>query len=198
MHLVDGLVPIPAVVACSVLAAGGCAVGLRRLTPERLPQAAMMGSAFFIASLIHVPLGPSSVHLILGGLAGIVLGVAAFPALVVALLLQAVFFGFGGVTVLGVNAVILALPAVLCGAIARRWVGRWPAAAGAAAGAAAVMVSAVLCAGMIALSGEGFVAMAQALVLAHLPVAAIEGAVTAAVAVFLARVRPDVMAFAHG
>lgn len=198
MHLVDGLVPVPAVVACSVIAAAGVAYGLRHLTPDRLPQAAMVGSAFFVASLIHVPLGPSSVHLILGGLAGILLGVAAFPAVLVALLLQAIFFGFGGLTVLGVNAIILALPAVVCGGLARRGLTRWPALAGGLAGACAVLMSAVLCAGLVSLAGEGFWSVAQALVLAHLPVAVVEGLVTAAVTVFLARVRPDVMVCAHG
>ena len=158
----------------------------------------MVSSVFFVASLIHVPLGPSSVHLILGGLAGMVLGTAAFPALLVALLLQAVFFGFGGLTVLGVNAVILALPAVLVGEVARRRVSRSPLAVGALAGGLTVMLSALVCAAILALSGEGLATMAQALVLAHLPVAVIEALVTAAVALFLTRVRPDVMPVAHG
>lgn len=198
MHLVDGLVPVPVVVGCSAVAVAGVALGLRRLTPDRLPQAAMVSSVFFVASLIHVPLGPSSVHLILGGLAGMVLGTAAFPALLVALLLQAVFFGFGGLTVLGVNAVILALPAVLVGEVARRRVSRSPLAVGALAGGLTVMLSALVCAAILALSGEGLATMAQALVLAHLPVAVIEALVTAAVALFLTRVRPDVMTVAHG
>jgi FHS family L-fucose permease-like MFS transporter len=40
--------------------------------------AAGPGSAFFVASLIHVPLGPSSVHLILGGVADYTTMVIAF------------------------------------------------------------------------------------------------------------------------
>jgi len=40
--------------------------------------------------------------------------VGGFSAILVALALQAVFFQFGGITSLGVNTVIMALPAVAC------------------------------------------------------------------------------------
>ena len=40
--------------------------------------AGLLGAAFFVASLIHVPIGFSSAHLILNGLLGVVLGWAAF------------------------------------------------------------------------------------------------------------------------
>jgi cobalt/nickel transport system permease protein len=43
----------------------------------------VLSATFFVASLIHVPVGPSSVHLIMSGLAGLVLGWTAFPALFV-------------------------------------------------------------------------------------------------------------------
>lgn len=33
-----------------------------------------MTAAFFVASLIHVPIGPTSVHLLLNGLLGVVVG----------------------------------------------------------------------------------------------------------------------------
>ena len=48
------------------------------------------------------------------GILGLLLGWAAFPAILVALALQAVFFQFGGITSLGVNTTLMALPAVLC------------------------------------------------------------------------------------
>ncbi|MEZ5584187.1 MAG: energy-coupling factor ABC transporter permease [Candidatus Competibacteraceae bacterium] len=62
------------------------ALGLRALSPERLPQAGLLSAAFFVASLIHVPIGLSSTHLVLNSLLGVVLGWAAFPALLIALL----------------------------------------------------------------------------------------------------------------
>ncbi|MCV6597055.1 MAG: cobalt transporter CbiM, partial [Mangrovicoccus sp.] len=103
MHIVDGALSNPVVIGGAIAAAGGIAMGLRSLDLDRIPTAGVLSAAFFVASLIHVPIGPSSVHLILNGLAGLLLGWAAFPALFVGLLLQAVFFGFGGLTVLGIN-----------------------------------------------------------------------------------------------
>ena len=76
---------------------------------------AVLVSAFFVSSLIHVPVGDSSAPLLLSGLTGLVLGWEAFPSLFAALLLQYVFFGFGGVATLGVNTLDMALPAVVCG-----------------------------------------------------------------------------------
>ncbi|NBC95536.1 MAG: cobalamin biosynthesis protein CbiM, partial [Deinococcus-Thermus bacterium] len=90
MHIVDGALAGEVVAGGAVLAVGGLAVGLRSLDLERIPAAGLLAATFFTASLIHVPLGPSSVHLIMNGLAGLVLGWAAFPALFVGLLLQAV------------------------------------------------------------------------------------------------------------
>jgi len=98
---------------------GLTAVALRQLDYERIPQAAVLAAAFFVASLVSVPVGPSSVHLLLNGLMGLLLGWAAVPALLVALLLQAVFFGYGGVAVLGVNTMNVAVPALLCAALLR-------------------------------------------------------------------------------
>lgn len=192
MHLVDGLLSTPVLAIGTALAAGGVAVGLKRLPAERLPQAAMASAVFFVASLVHVPVGPSSVHLLMSGLAGVVLGWAAFPALLVALALQAVFFGFGGLTALGVNTLLMAGPAVLAGMLAGPLLKRGkPVAAGVVAGGGAIVLGATLCGVLLAASGEAFLPIARTLVLLHLPVAAIEAAVTGAALSFLLRVRPE-------
>lgn len=72
-----------------------------------------MSAMFFIASFIHIPIGPTSIHLILSGLIGAFLGFNAGLAIFAALLLQALLFGYGGITVLGVNLLMIASPAVL-------------------------------------------------------------------------------------
>lgn len=113
MHIVDGALADPVVIGGAVLAVAGIAYGLRRMDLDRIPQTGILSATFFIASLIHVPVGPSSLHLILNGLIGLALGWAAFPALFIALLLQAIFFGYGGLIVLGVNTLNIALPAVM-------------------------------------------------------------------------------------
>ncbi|MFP1644614.1 cobalt transporter CbiM [Pontitalea aquivivens] len=195
MHIVDGALSGPIVAAGALLSAGGIALGLRAMTLDRIPAAGVLAASFFVASLIHVPVGPSSVHLILNGLAGLVLGWAAFPALFVGLVLQAVFFGFGGVTVLGINTLAIALPAVLIGAALRPLIaGAGPARAavlGGLGGAGALALTGVVIAAALALTGAGFVPAAKLVLVAHLPVMVIEGLLTAAAVGLLQRVRPD-------
>ena len=197
MHIADGVIAAPVIAATSVAAVAGLGLGLRALDADRIPQTAVLSATFCVASLIHITVGPSSVHLIVNGLIGVLLGWAAFPAMFVGLLLQSVLFGFGGVTVLGVNLFNIAAPAVLCHFAVRRFIadGSPPTAAlaGGIAGAAAVGLTVLLVALSLALSGREFLAAAQVTVLAHLPVMAIEGAVTAAAVLLIKRVRPDML-----
>jgi cobalt/nickel transport system permease protein len=198
MHIVDGALSNPVVIAGALVAAGGIARGLKQLEVEKIPAAGVLSAAFFVASLIHVPVGPSSVHLILNGLAGLVLGWAAFPALFVGLLLQAVFFGFGGVTVLGVNTVLIAGPAVmvhyLCVPFIRAGVPGRAAIWGAIAGALSLALTAVMVAGALMLSGQEFWLGAKLVVLAHLPVMAVEAVLTGAAVYLMALVKPELFA----
>lgn len=195
MHIVDGALSNPVVIGGAVLGVAGLALGLRQLDVEKIPVAGILSAAFFVASLIHVPLGPSSVHLIMNGLAGLVLGWAAFPALFVGLLLQAVFFGFGGLTVLGINTVNIALPAVLCFYVCRHGIAsssaRVAAVWGMIGGGLAIAFTTLFVALSLALSGDEFLAAAKLVFFAHIPVMGIEAALSGA-AVYLAhRVKPD-------
>lgn len=195
-HLVDGVLSAPVLFGSSAVAVATIGQGLRRIDAERLPYVGLMSAAFFVASLVHVPVGPSNVHLILSGLIGIVLGWAAIPAIFVALLLQAIFFGFGGITVLGVNTLIMGLPAVVCslafaGPLRR---GRSPVVLGAAAGTLGVAGVALSVAAALALSGAAFVPAAKLVFVAHLPVMAAEAVMTGMVVGFLQRVKPEVLA----
>ena len=112
MHISEGVLSPAVLGAGAVLAAAGIVIGLRKLDYDRLMTVAILAAAFFVGSLIHVPIGPSSVHLILNGLLGMLLGWAAFPSIFVALMLQAILFQYGGITVLGVNTFNMAFPAV--------------------------------------------------------------------------------------
>ncbi|CRL11887.1 MAG: cobalt transporter CbiM [Phaeobacter italicus] len=202
MHIVDGALSNPVVIGGAVAAVGGIAMGLRNLPLERIPAAGVLSASFFVASLIHVPIGPSSVHLILNGLAGLVLGWAAFPALFVGLLLQAVFFGFGGLTVLGVNALNIALPAVLVGLLFRPLVARGSPMQGAIwggiGGGVAIAATTLAVAFSLMLSGDEFILAAQLVFFAHIPVMVIE-AVLSGAAIFLARrVKPELFHDAKG
>jgi cobalt/nickel transport system permease protein len=98
-----------------VLAGLLAAWGARRLRDEEIPQVALLAAAFFVASLLHVRLGPTSVHLLLNGLVGLVLGRRAAVAIPLGLFLQAAIPQHGGFTTLGVNACVMTVPALLAG-----------------------------------------------------------------------------------
>lgn len=196
MHISEGVLSAPVLVTGIGLAAAGTAVGLKKLTEDKIPQTAILAAAFFVASLIHVPIGPSSVHLILNGILGLLLGWAAVPAILIALLLQGVLFQFGGITTLGINTVVMALPAVIChylfGAFVHRD-GAIPFAAAFACGFLSVFLSSVFLGAALMFSEEGFFEVASAVIAAHLPVMVIEGVVTGFCVSFLKKVRPELL-----
>jgi cobalt/nickel transport system permease protein len=198
MHIPDGVLSTPVLVTTGVLAAGGIANGLRKVDYERIPRVAVLAAVFFVASLLHVPIGPASSHLLLNGLMGFLIGWAAFPALLVALLLQAVFFGFGGVTSLGANIINMAAPAVVvyylfASRIDHSSSQRNVFGLAFAAGAFAILLTCFFGAFTLLASGKEFVGAITAIVIAHIPVMIIEGFVTGSVMVFLHKVRPELL-----
>lgn len=197
-HIPDGILSAPVLIGGAVLAVGGVAWSLHHLDDRAIPRTAILSAAFFAGSLVAIPAGPSSVHLLFGGLMGIMLGPATFAAVTVALLLQALLFGFGGLTTLGVNVVNIAAPAVLSGLAfghivrtttspARR------AGLAAAAGALSVLGTGGLVALSLALSSSDYAPAASILIATYLPLAAAEAFVTAVVVGFLARVHPEAL-----
>ena len=113
MHISEGVLPGWLLVSGYALTSAGVALGLKKLDYSKIPIAGVLSAVFFVASLIHVPIGVGSAHLILNGVAGLILGWAVFPVILVGLFLQAVLFQFGGLTVLGVNTFNIAFPAVI-------------------------------------------------------------------------------------
>jgi cobalt/nickel transport system permease protein len=196
MHISEGYLSGPVLLSGAALAALGTGLGLKKLDYDRIAQAGMLASAFFVASLVHVPIGPTNAHLIMNGVVGLLLGWSAFPVIAVALLLQGIFFQFGGITTLGINTVIMAAPAVvvywLFGRLTGRrgWTGKGAAFAG---GAGAVALSAVIMAAALLFTDENFMGVAGATLLLHLPVMAIEGVVTAFCVGFLSKVKPELL-----
>lgn len=198
MHISEGVLSAPILAGGAVLSLAGAAVGLKKLDYDKVMNVAILASTFFVASLIHVPVGIGSVHLLLGGLMGLILGWAAFPAILVALLLQAVFFQYGGLLVLGVNGVNIAGPAVLCGLACRPFVmknDKRLLIAAFATGFCSMGLSAIATAASLYFSDQNFLKTAEILIVAHLPVMVIEGIVTMFVVRFLARVQPDILSF---
>ena len=202
MHIYEGVLTGTVagqgvLVAGAALTAVGTAIGLHKMDYERIPRVAVLSAAFFVVSVIHLPLGPTSEHLLLAGLMGLVLGWAAFPAVLIALLLQAVFFSFGGLTTLGINTTIMALPAVACYHLFHRTVrngGEKTAfAVGFLTGASAIILGALLNAGSLWITGPEFRIIGAVVATMHLPLAVVEGLVTGSVVLLLRKVRPELL-----
>ena len=197
MHISEGILSAP------VLATGagltGIAVGysLKKMEYKEVPKVAILSSAFFVASLIHVPVGPSSVHLILNGIIGILLGWAAFPAILVALVLQGVLFQFGGITTLGVNTLNMTLPAIICFYLFNQGIRSGnnliAFSLAFACGFLAVMLSGIMVAIVLVFTGESFIQVAKLVLIAHLPVMILEGLLTVFCIAFLRKVKPEIL-----
>ncbi len=198
MHISEGVLSAPVLGGGAALTFAGLAIGLRKMDYEKLPEVAVLSSVFFIASLIHVPIGPSAAHLILNGICGALLGWMAFPAIFVGLTLQAVLFEFGGLTSLGVNTFNMAFPAVAMGYFCRYFI-RSPSlpvrvVSEFITGAGAILLSGLLVAACLVLAlGESMDSAAKLVILAHIPIMIIEGLITVFVIEFILKVQPEML-----
>ena len=198
MHISEGVLSPAILTGGAALTAIGVGIGLKSIDYEEIPYMGILTAGFFVASLIHIPIGPASVHLILNGMLGLFLGWRVFPAILVGLALQALLFQFGGITTLGINTLNMAFPAVICyylfGWGVKKNSGRLVFIITAfAAGCCAVLFAGILVGLSLYLNGDAFLPAAKLLVAAHLPVMLIEGVLTATCALFLRKVKPDIL-----
>ena len=222
VHISDGVLSLP------VLAAGWAVTGVLLAVAlwwskrqgegweaEEIPRLSVMTAAFFVASLVHVPVGPTSAHFLLNGLLGVTLGILAYPAIFIGVLLQAVLFQHGGITTIGINTANMGVAALLASAVfkggcrlargrrERREGSKGSEGSegvagifGALAGGLAVFLAVVFTAVSLILSGgeEGtFTAVALALAVAHVPIILVETVVVGSVVVFLLKVKPELV-----
>ena len=198
MHISEGILSPAILTGGAALTAIGVGIGLKNIDYEEIPYIGILTAGFFVASLIHLPIGPASVHLILNGMLGLILGWKAFPAILVGLALQAFLFQFGGITTLGINTLNMALPAVsgyyLFGWGVKKSSGRLIFIITAfAAGSFAVFFAGMLVGFSLYLTGEAFLPAAKLLVATHLPVMLLEGILTTICALFLKKARPELL-----
>ena len=195
MHISEGVLSAGALAAGWAVAGTGVAVGLKKIDTDKIARVSLMSSAFFLASLVNIRIGPGSTHLSLIAPMGLILGWAAFPAIMAALLLQALLFGFGGLLVLGPNTANMAVPAVaaflLFSGPIRRAHGKLAACIAFAAGALAVLTAAAGVGLFLGFSDENFIGAAKILFAAHVPLAVIEGFVTAFMVLWLKKAAPE-------
>jgi len=205
VHISDGILSLPVLAAGWAITIALIAVTLwwskrKGSIIEEIPRLSVMTSAFFVASLLHIAIGPTSVHLILSGLVGVILGILAYPAIFIGLILQAFLFGHGGVTVLGVNTVNMGVPALVAYGIFKAGNKLIPsesitskAVLGALAGGIAVALAVALTAGSLYTLGKEYAWAIKALIIYHIPVIVIEAVIVVSVVAFLARVKPELI-----
>jgi len=196
MHISDGVLPISVVLGSGVASLAIAAWSVRQTDSEDLPKVAVVTASFFVSSLIHVPLGPTSVHLLIPGLVGVLLGPSSFLAILLGLLLQSLLFQFGGLTALGANALMMGVPALVCGLLFNKLRGttqKQHVIIGGLAGGGGTLLSAALLALLLFSGGEDFLGVAKLALLSHLPVFLVEGLVSAFTVSFLFRVKPELL-----
>jgi cobalt/nickel transport system permease protein len=197
MHISDGVLSAPVWIGGYALTAGIVAVTMKRANVEQMPKVALVTSSFFVASLIHIPIGPTSVHLILNGLVGMILGPLAYVSILLGLILQALLFQHGGITTIGCNTVMMGVPALLSWKIFDlRKTFKFKSGEvifGFLTGFLAVFFATLILATLLITTGTEFIGVAKYAALAHLPVMLIEGVVTGFVASFLMKVKPEIL-----
>ncbi|NET34434.1 MAG: cobalt transporter CbiM [Cyanothece sp. SIO1E1] len=212
MHISDGLLPARVCIGGYAITGLLTWYTLRQINQRsdptaEIPKASLLIAAFFAAASIRVPIPPTSVHLVLNGALGAVLGWYAFPAILIGLFLQALVFGHGGLTTLGVNAVMIGVPALLAAGIFQwhkrfeRWLNPklstrlFSFIAGALGLAIAALVFFTL---VITTIPSGFDAAIErkalySLMVAHVPLMLLEGIFTMLLVSFLSRVQPGTL-----
>ncbi len=115
----------------------------------------------------------------------------------VALALQALFFQYGGITTLGVNTLLMALPAVFCYFLFQPLIltknNSLALAAGFSGGAVSVFLSGIIMAGFLVFAEKHFIEVSVLVITIHIPVMIIEGIITMFCIGFLKKVQPRLL-----
>ncbi|HMO36258.1 MAG TPA: CbiM family transporter [Gemmatales bacterium] len=203
VHIADGvLAPITlglGFAITSVLLLVGC----WQLGEKEVAKTGVMTAILFVASLIHPPIPGAKVHLLLNGMAGMLLGMHVGLAVVVALTLQALLLSHGGLLALGVNCTTMGVPALLVACLfgVIRWIiplnhklTRWV--VGCFLGAVGVLGTVVMYYLVLrfgAITGEDLRTLATIAFIWHGPVLIVETIFSALLLDFLYRIKPELL-----
>ncbi len=195
MHISDGILSSEVVIATSIISLGLIAVSLKNLKNKNIALISAMSAIFFIASFIHIPLGPTQVHLVLIGVIGILLGSGVFLAIAIALLLQATLLGYGGLSSLGANIIIMALPAYLIYLLTKSGVLNIlnEKIKYFAIGFVSVLLATIFLCLILVLAKQEYLLAAYTIILANIPAMVIEGLVTLFLINYLKKSIPDIL-----
>ncbi len=195
MHISDGILTSEVAIGSAIIATSLLLYSFRDLKNKNIAIVSSMSALFFIASFVHIPLGFVQIHLILIGIIGIILGAQVFLAIFIALLLQATLLGYGGISSLGANLIIMSLPAYLIYLASKygfldffsekiKYF---------MIGFLAVLLSTLFLALILALSKEEYLYASYTVFLANVPAMFIEGLVTLFLINYLKKSIPDLI-----
>ncbi|UJL45249.1 cobalt transporter CbiM [Virgibacillus sp. NKC19-16] len=198
LHIADGVLDITVAVTTTVGAVGILAYSLKGTKEEEIPKISLLAGAFFVASLINIPIGPTSVHPLLGGFLGLILGRRAPVAIVIGLVLQAILFQHGGVSTFGANTLLMSIPALFIywlSSFFHRIPLFWR---GFTAGFSAIGIGVCLLIILLLFSdqryGVGTFSVIRVVFLAYLPLALMEGVLTGFAVKHLYAMKPSLFA----
>jgi cobalt/nickel transport system permease protein len=206
MHLPDGFLTNRVALSLDALSGVSILYAAHRLKLELcsriIPIMGVLSAFVFAAQMLNFPVfGGTSGHLVGGALLAILLGpMAGFLTMATVVIAQALFLQDGGILAIGANVFNIGAITVFSGYLVFHLLGapedrgRRLTLASFAAGWISVVLSAAACALQLGLSGVvpmriGLPAMTGY----HAVIGVIEGALTAGVMSFLARVRPDLL-----
>jgi cobalt/nickel transport system permease protein len=211
LHIPDGVLPLwlwaPGLVL-ALFALAGSVLRTRDAAPQGIAFRGALGGLMLVVMAVEVPLGPLEYHLTLAGPVGVLLGPAASFQVIFVVNSILALMGHGGLTVVGLNALVLGAGAALARPLYTA-LGRWlrPAAALAASTAAGQALSGALWMLLVSLAlrlgsgaalpfehggGRATLLAAFALPLWIIGIVA-ESGVGFGLARFLERVRPDLL-----
>ncbi len=206
MHIPDGFLTNRIAVSLDAVSAAGVLYSAGRVRLEeaggKVPLMGVLAAFVFAAQMLNFPiLGGTSGHLIGGALLGVLLGpMAGFLTMTTVIIAQALFLQDGGLIALGANIFNIGAVTTFSGYAVFRLLGaagasgRRATIAGFFAGWVAIVLSSATCAFQMALSGAIPLRIGlPAMVGYHAIIGIVEGALTAGVLSFLARVRPDLL-----
>lgn len=195
MHISDGIISVEVAITTGVVATLFCAYALKKLSNEKIALVAALSALFFVTSFIHIPFGPTQIHLMLLGFIGIFLGNLAFLSISIALILQALLLGFGGLTSLGANIIIMAMPAFMVYLIFKlnimkkinekiRFF---------LVGFIGVFISSIFLFIILVLSKEEYLAVGYSVIAVNIPTMILEGIITLFLLLYIKKVMPNLL-----
>ena len=178
MHISEGVLSTPVIVVSTVALIPLIINSIRKLEHEDISKVALLSALFFVVSTIHLPIGVTSVHFMMLGVIGIMLGWHSFTALLIALLLQALLIGFGGISSLAVNTLNTGIGALVGFYLFKMFKNKFPfVVTSFIVGFVPIILASIGIAVALMFSNDDFITVAKAALLAHLPLAFIEGVI---------------------